>query len=72
MPVCMDVYIYIYICICVYTSDGLSLDSDSVSGQSRSAIGPKVDGQHVLFMFCFIYIIDRWSIVKLTGLCGRS
>ena len=38
------------------TSVVLSLDSDSVSGQCRSAIGPKVDNQHVLSMcFCLLH-----------------
>ena len=46
--------IYIYI----YTSEVLSLYSDSVSGQCRSAIGPKVDGQHVLSMYFVFYIFD--------------
>ena len=23
-------------------------------------------------MYCFFYIFVRWSVVKLTGLCGRS
>ena len=59
-----NIYIYIYIS---YASVVLSLYSDIVSGQSQSAIGPKVDGQHVLSMCFFFYIVDGWSIVKLTG-----
>ena len=56
-------YIYIYI----QTGIGLSLQSDVVSGQSQSAIGPNVDGQHVLSMRFFFYMFDGWSIVKFTG-----
>ena len=43
-----------------------------VSGQCRSAIGPKVVGQHVLSKYFFIYIFSWWSIVNLRVLCGRS
>ena len=58
------IYIYIYIYIWMYISIGRSLDSDSVSGQYRSAIGPKVDGQYVLVCLCvssFIFSIDDRS-----------
>ena len=46
--------IYIYI----YTNVDLSLYSDSVSGQGRSAIRPQVDGQHVFSMSIFFFIFD--------------
>ena len=32
----------------------------------------EVDGQRAFSMFFFFDIFDGWSIVKLTGLCGRS
>ena len=35
-------------------------------------IGPKVDGQNVLSMYFVFYIVDGWSVVKLTGLRARS
>ena len=38
----------------------------------RSMVGREVDGQHVLSEYFVFYIFDRWSIVKLTGLCGWS
>ena len=63
----IHIYIYIYIFRERYTRVGLSLRTDSVSGQYHSAIGPKVDWQHGLSMLFFFYIFDRWSAVKLTG-----
>ena len=32
----------------------------------------EVEGQHVFSLICIFDIFDRWSIVKLTGLCVRS
>ena len=63
-----SVYIYIYI----YTRVGLSLLSDIVSGPYHLAIGPKVDGQHVLPMYFFFYIVNGWSVVKLMCLSEWS
>ena len=69
MPLELHIYIciYIYICMYVYTVFVLSLQSDTVSRPYHLAIGPKVDGQHVLSMHLFFYIVDRWSVEKLTG-----
>ena len=33
-------------------------------------VGREVDGQHVLSLRFVFYIFDRWSDVKLSGLCG--
>ena len=68
---------YAYMCVYVYTIElSYRLKSDIVSGQYRSAIGPKVNRQHILSMNFVIYIVDRWSVVKLTGsmysLCALS
>ena len=51
----------------MYTRVVISLQSDIESGQYHLAIGPKVDGQNVLAMYFFFYIVDGWSVEKLTG-----
>ena len=51
----------------MHTTVGLSLESDIVSRLYRLAIGPKVEGQPLLTMYFVFYIVDGWSVEKLTG-----
>ena len=61
MCTCVYVYVYIYILELAYRFKAIC------KWTYRSRIGPKVDGQHALSMYFFFYIVDGWSIVKLTG-----
>ena len=59
-------------CICAYTSVDLSLTGTVVTRSSRLVFVRHADGQHVLFMYFFFYVVDGWSDVKLKGLSGWS
>ena len=56
----------------VCTSGDLSLTATVVKRSSRLVFVRHADGQHVLSMYLFFYIVDGWSDVKLEGLSGWS
>ena len=72
----VSVYLIYLSYLPIHTSVGLSIDSNSVSRQYRSAIEPKVDGRYVFVHVCFLpyfrLMIRREADGRHVFLCNFS